>query len=438
MSSHHTDYLNQLHKLIVAHFDLNELRTLTFELGIDYETIPGTEKSGKARELVVSCARQSRLNDLFSHAQKTRPNINWPPTPPDFDVRQAIKDLSAYPDPKLEHSLSRSQNPFLVGSAVSSEFFVGRSSVIEAIKNRVGHPDQLQSLSLVANRRMGKTSLLKYVQNNYTTIFGSAHTYAVVYIDTSDADAYTNTDVMTLLRESVEEQTGIGLWKGKDDGKLPELSKGFKKLAKMRQVRLVLLLDEWEGVMTHPEVDLLLKALRSNGSQGHIGMITATQSGLFELCQQGKLTSNFYNIFIPCYLNNFTETEWESLVRSYYARNGREPHWRDVSLIGELAGGHPYLTQLAGSLVWQAEQQKRSEAQVRKAFYNTAEEVIFWNIWQHLNETQIQAIRNSLNILPFQAVPESVADELKDRGVFNSTGEVFCQPFAKYIKQMVN
>lgn len=435
MSSKSTYYVNQLRKLIVNHFSLDDLQTLTFELGIDYDTIPGKEKNSKTRELIEACIRQSCLEKLVSRLRETRPKVDWPLVPENFDISQALKDVTENDNQPLKKSFTHSENPFLVGSAVSPKFFVGRDLAIKKIISRVGSYGGLQSLSLVANRSMGKTSLLKYVQSNYRSIFGTDHTYVAVYIDALDANAYTNADIMALLRKRIKHQTGHELWEEQDDGELALLSEGFMELRENQDVRLVLLLDEWEGVMTHPEVDRLLYALRANGSQGHIGMITATGHSLFELCTQGKLTSNFYNIFSQHHLNNFLKAEWESLVQEYYARSGQEPHWRDLSLIGELAGGHPYLTQLAGSLVWQAEQERwNDETKVRKAYYNDAKKV-FWDIWRRLDEAQIQAIKNSLGILPFQEVPESVIDELKQRGVLTNTGEVFCQPFIQYAKQ---
>jgi len=438
MPTHHTEYLNLLHELIVTYFDLNELRTLTFKLGIDYETIKGSEKSSKALELIEACARQSRLQELASLCRGERPSVDWPTVPHNFDIGQAIKDVSGLHNPNNEKIIADSSNPFLVGSAVSSEYFVGRSLIVKKIKEHVGSYAGLQSLSLVSNRSMGKTSLLKYVQQNYCSIFDLPDTYIAVYIDALDANAYTNTAFMALLRKRIKQQTGHELWQENDDGELALLSEGFYELKEMQGIRLILLLDEWDHVMNHPEIDKLLYALRANASQGNIGMITATELSLFELSVQGKLTSNFYNVFSQQYLSNFDKVEWKRLVQEYYARRGREPHWRDISLIGELSGGHPYLTQLAGSLVWQAEQERWDETQVRKNFYTTAEKVIFWNIWRHLDEMQIQALKKTLNLSPFQPVPESVEDELKNRGVLNSAGKIFCQAFAQYVKQKVN
>ena len=66
-------------QLIIQHFSEAELRTLCFDLGHDYELLPGREKSEKARELIAYYRRINRLNDLLQVCQKTRPQVEWPP-----------------------------------------------------------------------------------------------------------------------------------------------------------------------------------------------------------------------------------------------------------------------------------------------------------------------------------------------------------------------
>ena len=53
-----------LRDILVTHFSDGELRDLCFDLGIDYESLPGEGKSAKARELVAYCQRRDRLAEL--------------------------------------------------------------------------------------------------------------------------------------------------------------------------------------------------------------------------------------------------------------------------------------------------------------------------------------------------------------------------------------
>lgn len=66
----------KLHKTIVTHFSLDEIRDLCFDLGLDSDELPPGGKSAKARGLVEMCQRQRRLVDLAEAVLEHRPNIN--------------------------------------------------------------------------------------------------------------------------------------------------------------------------------------------------------------------------------------------------------------------------------------------------------------------------------------------------------------------------
>lgn len=71
--------LPALRDLLNQHFNDAELRQLTFDLGIEYENLPGEKtRIGKARSLVEHCLRHGRLPDLTTHCQQRRPKVTWP------------------------------------------------------------------------------------------------------------------------------------------------------------------------------------------------------------------------------------------------------------------------------------------------------------------------------------------------------------------------
>lgn len=71
-------YLLELRQLLETRFSDGELRTLCFDLGIDYEILPGEGKADKARELLTYVVRHDLLADLVQHCSKVRPDIPWP------------------------------------------------------------------------------------------------------------------------------------------------------------------------------------------------------------------------------------------------------------------------------------------------------------------------------------------------------------------------
>jgi hypothetical protein len=67
---------NKLHKLLVAHFSLDELRTLCFALNLEFDELPPSGKSAKARGLVEMCQRLRRLVELAEELLVQRPKIS--------------------------------------------------------------------------------------------------------------------------------------------------------------------------------------------------------------------------------------------------------------------------------------------------------------------------------------------------------------------------
>jgi hypothetical protein len=63
-----------LREILTGQFNDSELRNLCFDLDIDYESLGGDEKSGKARELIAHCERYARTADLVAACRRLRPH----------------------------------------------------------------------------------------------------------------------------------------------------------------------------------------------------------------------------------------------------------------------------------------------------------------------------------------------------------------------------
>ena len=73
--------LVQLHQRILKHFDEDELRTLCFDLGVNYDDLPGEARTGKARELVAFLDRRERLAELEARLTELEQASAAPLTP---------------------------------------------------------------------------------------------------------------------------------------------------------------------------------------------------------------------------------------------------------------------------------------------------------------------------------------------------------------------
>ncbi len=72
---------NQLRQILATRFDTSDLRTLCFELDVEYGNLPGRSKAEKEQELIVYLERRNRLSDLAKVGRRLRPDIPWGDTP---------------------------------------------------------------------------------------------------------------------------------------------------------------------------------------------------------------------------------------------------------------------------------------------------------------------------------------------------------------------
>ena len=69
---------------LARRFTKEELRGLCFDLGVDYDDLPSTTKTGQAQDLILYLERSGRLAELLALCRRLRPTAKWddiwPPT----------------------------------------------------------------------------------------------------------------------------------------------------------------------------------------------------------------------------------------------------------------------------------------------------------------------------------------------------------------------
>jgi HEAT repeat protein/KaiC/GvpD/RAD55 family RecA-like ATPase len=81
----------ELVQILAERFSQEELKTLCFNLGIDYDDLPTVGKANKARELVEYLGRRNRIFELLQIGKRLRPDIPW------GDTQLSAMDQSAPP-----------------------------------------------------------------------------------------------------------------------------------------------------------------------------------------------------------------------------------------------------------------------------------------------------------------------------------------------------
>ena len=91
--------LTTLRELILAQFDQEELRTLAFDMNVEYDDLRGEGRRAKARELVDHLQRRQKIEELLTYCRQKRPNGKW-----DTVFQESIP-LSLTADVQLPHWL---------------------------------------------------------------------------------------------------------------------------------------------------------------------------------------------------------------------------------------------------------------------------------------------------------------------------------------------
>ncbi len=109
--------------------------------------------------------------------------------------------------------------------------------------------------------------------------------------------------------------------------------------------------------------DDVFDTLRSLGNNGHIAYVTASLNSLKTLCEKGKFTSPFYNIFSEVKLGKFTPEE----TMEFFSTRGESFGFNQggIEFIYEIADNHPLHLQIACDHVFKNKGKKWDEQKLR-------------------------------------------------------------------------
>lgn len=363
--------LSRFRQLLSDFFNESELRTLAFDLGLDYEMLPGPTKGDKARELVLHMWRTGRLDELVALGRETRPNIEWPDATPEAAPMPAMpaspppQPTAPSPQPAATHPSQPPANPFTYGNPISDPArFFGRGREVEQVFNRLRNSEG-ESSSIVGGRRIGKSSLLNYLAHpDVQRRYGMDPERAIfVYVDLQMVDDQTTparlwqrllTQMARHCRDDelaarLRDITAAGTF---DNFTLADLF----DLVDSRGRQVVFLLDEFENVTSNPNFDPgFFYGLRSLAIQHNLSLVTSSRYELIELTHSQAIRSSpFFNIFANINVRLMNETEARRLVDGLLAGSGVEFSEEEAATLAEVAGGHPFFLQAAGYFLFEA------------------------------------------------------------------------------------
>jgi uncharacterized protein len=358
-----TERLSQLLQTLTDHFSDDELRTLCFKLGVDYEDLPGQSRAAKARELVAYCERHDRVVDLEEECRKTLASHT-----PTFRTAMPLPG-DPVPLPRATGS------PFVVGRPLRPEEPIfGREDAFHYIARELA---QFSSVNLVGERRIGKTSLLNHLaghQDQYLAPQPDQPPLVLACLNFQDRVSNEARFYGAALREllahlpssrSVEAREFASLRErlsAKPESSHDEFERVLKQLRDARGIsaRPALVVDEFEHLLEPSVSDGFpfpdfYNGLRALMSDGLLAMVVASRrllSAYFtDPARPQSMTSTFPTYFTPYTLTMLDDAAADALLLQ------PSDHPLTITEAAEArrwAGGHPCHLQAAGKAWYEA------------------------------------------------------------------------------------
>ncbi|MBI9049742.1 MAG: ATP-binding protein [Anaerolineaceae bacterium] len=253
-------------------------------------------------------------------------------------------------------------NPFTFGNPIREKSrFIGRKEEINQIISRLLSSAH-ESTSIVGERRIGKTSLLKHLANpDVAEELGLAkNEFCLVYIDfqglTDISPIRFWKRVLRLMERSMNNddiRSEIEKLRKQEEIDLFDLEDLFD-LIDDNNLNVVLFMDEFEFVTQNPNFGGdFFGGLRSLAIHYSLSLVPSTRRELVDLCHSDEIKgSPFFNIFATVVLRPFSFEDAQVLLQAYTKDTEHSFSDEEISFLLNLAGGYPIFTQMGGNYLF--------------------------------------------------------------------------------------
>jgi serine/threonine-protein kinase len=312
-------------------------------------------------------------------------------------------------------------NPYLNRVAIKNPaHFYGRKREVSKIFSRIG-ASRPQSISVVGDRRIGKSSLLNFIANREVRerFLERPDSYIFAFVDLQQKRRLTAKEFFKELFTIVTRETG--------DKTIAKLEPGFDSVRDMLERfraqgrKLIVLFDEFDAITTNRAFDLeFYSFLRSIANNYDVAYVTSSARDLQDLCHTQLIAdSPFFNIFTNVFLRAFTRKEATELIIKPSAEAG-VPLEGYVKRITEIAGFFPYFLQIACSAYFDylSENDGKLDREEIEATFLDEAKGQFRFIWDHMNDSHRRCIREFVASNRVEKEQEHVYEDLKRAGYF--------------------
>lgn len=312
-------------------------------------------------------------------------------------------------------------NPYVTGDALpgNSPVFAGREDRLHQVLAHLRRADKPGSVSVLGERRMGKSSFLRQVVEALAAEPG----LITVYATSQGWDGAAEQAFFARLHRAIAAVTP-----GLPDARVEDWS-GFQGYIAeaARNHRFVLVIDEFERLAGNPHFDAQFFAhLRCLGNEPEYrcGFLTASARPLKKLCDGGGIAeSKFWNIFSTYTLGLLEPQAAAALAREPLQRCKGEAAQPPTELTA-LAGAHPFFLQkvLHGHVDASSHGYSLDKDALRLDLHQHLE-----HLWQARDDEERAVL---LRIADGRAVEDDMTlVDLRQRGLVTEEGNLCCAAF---------
>ncbi|MFP5272529.1 nSTAND1 domain-containing NTPase [Coleofasciculus sp.] len=284
---------------------------------------------------------------------------------------------------------SQQSCPFCAGSMITDpQFFVGRREELDIITSRLVNA-QPTSINVVGEHRIGKSSLLyHFFQTCEQRVQGAGKNpghYVVIYLSLQAAQCRQETIFYQAVAQALLNRPVVqgnpALVAPLQAGNLDrQRFSAAIEAWQAENVLPVLCLDKFEELLAKPDefTDDFYDNLRSLMDRNALMLVIASYKKLDVYKRKYRFLSSFFNVGQVLPVGGITETEATDLMRLpenkiQGATEALSPERQKLALAW--GGRHPFLLQLAGCWLWEAQQHSRPDEWARQKFEQEAQRV---------------------------------------------------------------
>ena len=303
------------------YLSLDELHTLCFDLGINFDNLSGDRLGTKTIALIEQMRRNNQMAHLLSQLQNMRPATAWPEW--ETETKQPM------PDSLTAFIPTDNNNPFgLSGKIQSPENYLIRQPLTNAVMQEL---QKGVSLSIVGPSQTGKSSLLWYISHfghEYMDLAPEDFVYLSFELIHSDDDLF---DYICMELDISP-------------------TRGFRLARQLKNRKIILCLDEiekmaWDGFSLNVRTELRGLA---DGITAPFTLLIASRSSLGQLFPDSpEMTSPLAGLCMQINMPFFSLEETKLLVMRYLENSELTLPSEAIKNAWQSSQGHPRQLQLA-------------------------------------------------------------------------------------------